>query len=757
MHNPHTAFSAGQHVIVRDERWAVLAIDAFESTHLLKLRGVDKSNRDVLQAVLTPFDRVRATSSSSRVRQRSRQAVLATAAQAIAEAVRWDQTWTAATARIDLHAWQLEPAVAAVSGAMRLLLADAVGLGKTIQAGLVLNELFTRGLADRALVLTPASIREQWAGELTSRFRLQPVVFDQGALALTASALPPDVNPWNTAAIIISSIDLVKRPEVRASVDTAPFDVLIVDEAHHLTAGTDRAALVCDLAMRIPWVVLITATPHSGDEQAYDFLTTIGRLDAHDRLRVFRRGRPTRGGDMSRRSRMLHVRSTPAERELLDGTRHYARALSKRHDRPGARLVGSIIARRAASSARAVARTLSRRLSLLATHAPDHRQALLPWEDAEAFDDNVSDAVLRVSGLDDAAHEINWLRQLLACAETASEASSKMYVIRRLLRRTREQLIVFSEYRDVVTELAAGLADLTSVAALHGGLSRRERSAALQAFNAGTIRTLVATDAAGEGLNLHARCRLVVNLELPWTPLRLEQRIGRVDRMGQTRRVHAIHLVHRDSYEATVVARLERRRALAAVPHDATVEPGELPPAAMSRFSSRAIRAASDDGAVYTSRARNASSIFLLFAIPFVDATGRAVQRELVALRISGMRGRRLTRHDVRTLCSDPRPSQVIEQHVFESLRSARQLASNAGGRIGRRLQSVLGRLDEQSRSAAWQGSLFDRRHEQQAQRYADKVTALREHLLRRRDAALALHEVHAGDPRLVAAWLSVR
>src|SRR5687767_6015842 len=124
MHNPHTAFSAGQHVIVRDERWAVLAIDAFESTHLLKLRGVDKSNRDVLQAVLTPFDTVRATSSSSRVRQRSRQAVLATAAQAIAEAVRWDQTWTAATARIDLHAWQLEPAVAAVSGAMRLLLAD---------------------------------------------------------------------------------------------------------------------------------------------------------------------------------------------------------------------------------------------------------------------------------------------------------------------------------------------------------------------------------------------------------------------------------------------------------------------------------------------------------------------------------------------------------------------------------------------------------------------------------------------------------
>jgi hypothetical protein len=239
-----TSFSAGQHVLVRDERWTIRHVEQFSTAVLLSLAGTDRTNHNEQASVLTPFDSVTPLAASSRLRHRSRRAVLAAAATASAGALPWCDCWTAADARIDLHAWQLEPARAAITGTMRMLLADGVGLGKTIQAGLIVTELSARGLAERVLVLTPAAIRAQWAGELTSRFALRPVVFDQATLSNAAATLPPDVNPWMTASPIISSIDLVKRPEVRAAIAAVPFDALIVDEAHHLTAGSDRGALV---------------------------------------------------------------------------------------------------------------------------------------------------------------------------------------------------------------------------------------------------------------------------------------------------------------------------------------------------------------------------------------------------------------------------------------------------------------------------------------------------------------------------------
>src|SRR5699024_9571613 len=124
----------------------------------LSLRGVDHANRDELQSVLAPFDVVASAVDSGRLRQHTRGAVLAHAATSLAEAAAWADSWTAVHAGIDLHEWQLAPAAAAVTGSCRILLADPVGLGKTIQAALIMAELCARGLADRVLILTPASI-----------------------------------------------------------------------------------------------------------------------------------------------------------------------------------------------------------------------------------------------------------------------------------------------------------------------------------------------------------------------------------------------------------------------------------------------------------------------------------------------------------------------------------------------------------------------------------------------------------------------
>jgi superfamily II DNA or RNA helicase len=759
MQESHAAISAGQHVVVRDERWTVVHTETFDSIRLLELRGIDRDNRDEVQSILTPFDIVAKAGHTSSLRRRSRRRVLAEAARAATEALPWDVCWTAARARIDLHDWQMAPAAAAVTGTPRILLADGVGLGKTIQAALVIAELLARGLADRVLILTPAAIRDQWANELADRFGLRAVVFDHASLAAAAATLPSDINPWQTTPLIVSSIDLVKRPEVRVAVDAVAFDVLVVDEAHHLTRGSDRGAVVADLAARTPWIVLATATPHGGDDQSYEFLLGLGAGGGQPTT-VFRR--TLRVGSTSRRTRLLLVTPTAAEGELLAETWRYARALARTRT-DGARLAGGIIARRAASSAAAAARTVARRLALLTRQALPTSEQVLPWDDRDAIDDDVSDDALAGLGLPDAATEIEWLRYLFDLATTASAEWSKRRVVLRLLARTRETLLVFSEYRDVVRQLATALEATTSVAMLHGGMSPRERKRSIEAFNEGRARVLVATDAAGEGLNLQHQCRTVVNLELPWTPLRLEQRVGRVDRIGQTRTVHAIDLAHRGSYEELVIARLERRRQRAArVLLEQTRRSHSAAPRSQDASVARRLARLSQHcdgtgGAVYSvgcpRRMRDARRYptFLVFSLPMVTASGRLVCRELVITRV--VTRRRVSRAVLRSLLRHPRLTAVL---TAESERRVTALRSGFVG-IARsltdRIGALLVHLDRQAGHTLWQGSLFDRRREQQASRHASSVAALHDHLSRRLIAVQELQQVRAGEPQLVAAW----
>jgi hypothetical protein len=155
--------------------------------------------------------------------------------------------------------------------------------------------------------------------------------------------------------------------------------------------------------------------------------------------------------------------------------------------------------------------------------------------------------------------ESETLRRLLDAARRAKPEDCKMQLLLRLLRRVREPVIVFTEYRDTLQAIAAHVAHVRRTTTLHGGQTPQERRAAIDAFTSGAADLLLATDAGAEGLNLQGRCRLVVNLELPWNPLRLEQRIGRVDRIGQARTVHAVNLLANNTAERTVLARLLRR------------------------------------------------------------------------------------------------------------------------------------------------------------------------------------------------------
>ena len=473
-------------------------------------------------------------------------------------------------ARIDLLPHQLEPALAVVRGlGSRLLLADAVGLGKTIQAGLVLAELRARACAERALILTPAGLREQWAGELVDRFGITAAPVDARDVRRRVAALPVGVNPWATLDVAIASIDYVKRPDVFAAVASCRWDVLIVDEAHGVAGDSDRHEVVAALAACSPYVILLTATPHSGDRRAFLSLCRLGQQ--RDSLLIFRRTREDVRLGAGRRVRRLMVRPSAAEMRMHACVARFSRAVleDKHDDDSAAWLAVAVLNKRALSSARSLEQTVERRLAAVDASAgraaqadADRWQPALPLADADGDTDD-ADRAPDLAGLTfgNPARERTMLRELAAAARLAARRETKIAALVRLLDRIRERVIVFTEYRDTLLRLRDALP--APAAVLHGGLDRDARLAALDDFVSGRHRVLLATDAAGEGLNLHQACRIVVTLELPWNPMRLEQRIGRVDRIGQRRTVHAVHLIGRDTGETRMLDRLRTRIAQA--------------------------------------------------------------------------------------------------------------------------------------------------------------------------------------------------
>jgi SNF2 family DNA or RNA helicase len=553
-------FAAGDVVDVRGDRWFVEEAIACTDCTLLRLARTDGLRRRGDCKLLYPFDRPIRRIFQPRVRAVSRRRWLRLLQSHTGGCRRFGQLRAAAFAAIDILPFQLEPALAVVRGlALRLLLADEVGLGKTIQAGLVLAELQQRGWCDRALILTPAGLREQWADELARRFGIRAAVLDGDSLRTMTAALPVGLNPWTVEPVAIASTDFVKQPEVLRAAAAILWDVLIVDEAHQVATAAQRASAVERLASRARHVALVTATPHGGDQAAYDALCRIGRLDTDDPIALFRRTRSEVGLGRARHVHLLAVRLSDEERDMHKLLSSYARRAwraGKTHNKPDAQLVAMILCKRAFSSASSLAASVERRLALL-SGGTQPLQTGLPFAADE--DDADVDPPLAAPALDPADEEHRALEQILKAAQRARPQERKVAVLQRLLRRIDEPALVFTEYRDTLFTLESAVQPLRRTAILHGGLSRRHRRAVVDAFNSGAAGLLLATDAGSEGLNLQSRCRLVVNLELPWNPIRLEQRIGRVDRFGQSRTVHAVNLFARDTAESFVLARLSRR------------------------------------------------------------------------------------------------------------------------------------------------------------------------------------------------------
>jgi hypothetical protein len=499
---------------------------------------------------------------------------------------------------------------------------------------------------------------------------------------------------------------------------------------------------------------MLTATPHSGDEAAFERMTSVGDLDAAFPLTVFRRTRADAGGRIDRRTRWLRIRPTRPERDMHRALMAYVTRVWQRPASSAARLAMIILTRRACSSAASLAITIERRLALLHTDSPFDGQLALPWSTA---DDDIEVAPeLGAPGLADTANERQTLEAILSLARRAAMSGSKIGALARFLRRSNEPAIVFTEYRDTLASLDRALARF-GTCQLHGGLSGAERAETIRAFTTGHHRVLLATDAASEGLNLHQRCRLVVHLEVPWSPARIEQRVGRVDRIGQSRRVHQIHLVAAGTVEESRVARVVHRgtrvaselAALAAPPVDdrraadyiigntrlpAHDNPLELLPgliagnlrreavaeAARLRHARQMLETRGDATAPCSrpvaTRARRTApgSSCWAFWIEFADSDGRVVWETLVGVEGSFRQVRAPAEADLSRFF-DLSWNQ-LRQTIMRSL--PERAVETSSSRVLDREHAIATAVEQhraRMASAMVQGALFDRRGEREA------------------------------------------
>lgn len=472
-----------------------------------------------------------------------------------------DPPVAAMRARLQPLAYQWVPLLALRSGyTRRLLLADGVGMGKTVQAGLVLAEIHDRMAAARTLTVVPASLVDQWHDELEQRFSLATTVLDSAAMAASAAATSGDPAPPGDAYLI--SIDTLRLPEVTSLLEPCDWQLVVVDEAHLLAPGSARRDAVTHLARRASRLLLLTATPFTGAESPDRHLLSVGQRDGDsiaDRMLVVARRAATLGrAPVTQRVTWLTI--SPGEARLhaqLDA--YVSRAVRETAEDAAGRLAAFLLRRRACSSIPALATSAQRRLDVLGTAPrPVDAQLTLPLEDEH----DSTEEWLRAPAWTNVDAERACLEKIRAQASACRTIGAKSRWLVRWLSRCREAVLVFTEYADTLRALRHVLPPHRRVACLYGAQTTDQRRLAVALFCSGEADVLLATDAAAEGLNLHQRCRLVIHMDVPWSPRRLAQRNGRLDRLGQTRNVRAAILAGRGTFDRDVLARLKGRQQL---------------------------------------------------------------------------------------------------------------------------------------------------------------------------------------------------
>ncbi|MCR8674696.1 DEAD/DEAH box helicase [Micrococcus sp. HG099] len=555
----------GSVVVVRDEEWLVTSVEPTADGQLLSVRGLTELVRDTEATFYERHDDIQVLdpaaaevvgdpSPSHRTARLWLEATLrksplpvdetsvTVSARALADPLPYQQA--AVTRALDPE--NLRP---------RLLLADAVGLGKTLEIGMILAELVRRGRGERILIVTPRHVLEQMQHEMWTRFALPFVRLDSLGIQRVRQQLPATRNPFSHFKRVIISIDTLKSDRYLAHLRQHRWDAVVIDESHNITnSATQNNRLASVLAPQTDALILASATPHNGKKESFAELIRLLEPTAVSpdgepipeevqRL-VLRRHRHSPevaavvGAAWAERAepRNVLVPASPAEdavaAELADVWLH-PKAGSSPHS-AGSGLFSWTLAKAFLSSPAALEETLTDRIRRL--HPENHAQSqeIAALERLRTLN---QEALAEPRGGKYAA-----LLEHLKSIGVGPGAPERVVIFAEriaTLHWLRERL-----QKDL--KLPAAAVDL-----LHGGLSDQEQMEVVESFKQAhtPVRILVTGDVASEGVNLHLQCHQLVHYDIPWSLIRLEQRNGRVDRYGQRTSPQLTALILEPSHE----------------------------------------------------------------------------------------------------------------------------------------------------------------------------------------------------------------
>ncbi len=540
-------------------------------------------------------------------------------AMRLALAYEYDPYFSLSIARVDPLPHQLEAVYDYFikMPRVRFLLADDPGAGKTIMAGLLLKEMKIRGLVKRTLIVTPANLTFQWQREMKDKFREQFEVVRGDVLRANYGS-----NPWQDKNQVITSVSWVSRvDDAKDSLLRSHWDLIIVDEAHKMSAASaDKKTLAYELGEHLSQMtdhyLLMTATPHKGDPQHFCLFLQLLDKDVYGDVKSLEEAmaknsapfylRRTKEALVSfpdpetgvvkklftkRRVETREFKIDADEWDFYDALTRYVEQQSIKASHANAttgRAVGftmAMLQRRFASSVYAVRRSLERmrdKRERILEDPEGYRQEQIANKVPEDFDDLTDEEQTEIiTKLEDAVasvdpfalrEEIQDLNRLIEQAKHLEhrEIETKLVKLKEVITAEgifsdpKMKLLVFTEHKDTLDYLVGRLESWgLSVTQIHGGMKIGDRDTpgtriySERAFRE-DCQILVATEAAGEGINLQF-CWMMINYDIPWNPIRLEQRMGRIHRYGQEKDCLILNFVSTNTREGRVLAKLFER------------------------------------------------------------------------------------------------------------------------------------------------------------------------------------------------------
>jgi len=486
---------------------------------------------------------------------------------------------------------------------IRFLIADDPGAGKTIMAGLIIKELKLRGVVKRFLIVVPGHLKDQWRRELKDKFQEPIAVVDRSYLGAHYGE-----NVWRKEKQVITSIDFAKREDILRSLEGVDWDLIIVDEAHKMAAyrygnkleRTERYRLGEVLSRNSDHLLFLTATPHKGDPENFrlfldllipGFFAKPGLIEESlsnrdNPLFIRRMKEDLKDFDgkrifTNRYPKTIKFRLSDKEKRLYNGLSEYVvHQYNKALHTEGKRNIAFallILQRRMASSTYALLKSLERRKARLQEllkepelpkdvfagdleEIEDYEEESR-WEQEKKWEslsiaenkDELRKEIRTLSGLIDESKDILKDESEVKLAELKEAIKEGFKRIRKM--QGNEKILIFTESKDTMEYLVKRVRSWGySVNFIHGGMKLEQRVEAEKIFKHKT-QILIATEAAGEGINLQF-CHLMMNYDIPWNPNRLEQRMGRIHRYGQLKDVYVFNLVAGDTREGQVLSKL---------------------------------------------------------------------------------------------------------------------------------------------------------------------------------------------------------